>query len=97
TAVQARMTRERHMRSNQRAGTLTQTDPGRRRPRCDPSRRVIDLREIGACAHLYAASGEDLGFCHLPTPVVPGDLAANADGIFRVVAVVDELAPGAAI
>jgi hypothetical protein len=58
---------------------------------------VIDLRELGACAHLYDESGYDRGFCHLPTPVVPGDLAANADGIFRVVAVVDELAPGAAI
>ena len=79
------------------AGILVQTDPGTRRPRCDPTRRVIDLREIGACAHLYDASGDDLGFCHLPTPVVPGDLAANADGIFRVVAVVDELSPGAAI
>jgi hypothetical protein len=58
---------------------------------------VIDLREIGARAHLYDASGDDLGFCHLPRPVVPGDLAANLDGIFRVVAVVDELARGAAI
>jgi hypothetical protein len=60
-------------------------------------RRMVNLRQLGARAHLYDASGGDIGFCHLPLPVVIGDLAALENAIFRVVGVVDGVQPGDAI
>jgi hypothetical protein len=60
-------------------------------------RRVVELRDLGARAHLFDAAGDDLGFCHLPVPVARGDLALVAGATFRVLDVVDDLAPGAAI
>jgi hypothetical protein len=55
------------------------------------------LRELGARAHLFDRDGNDLGFCHLPRPVWVGDLAVLEDATFRVLSVVDDLDPAAAI
>jgi len=54
---------------------------------------VTELGDLGARAHLFDATGNDFGFCHLPQPVACGDLAALADAIFRVVGLIDDL-PG---
>jgi hypothetical protein len=58
--------------------------------------RVVNLRQLGARAHLYDGHGEDLGFCHLPLPVEAGDLAAIEGATFRVAFVIDGT-PGAPI
>ena len=60
-------------------------------------RRVVNLRELGARAHLFDDDGDDLGFCHLPQPVGFGDLAALDSATFRVVGVIDDFDPGDAI
>jgi hypothetical protein len=56
--------------------------------------RLVNLRELGARVHLYAASGDDLGFCHPPRPVGSGDLAAIGGATFRVVGAIDDLDHG---
>jgi hypothetical protein len=58
---------------------------------------VVNLRQLGARAHLFGEDGDDLGFCHLPLPVSPGDLAALDGETFRVVGLVDDFDPGDAI
>ena len=55
---------------------------------------MVNLRQLGARTHLYGEDGEDLGFCHLPTPVQAGDLAAVDGAIFRVVGTVDGIPLG---
>ena len=57
---------------------------------------VVNLRDLGARAHLYGEDFDDLGFCHLPQPVAIGDLAAPEGTIFRVVDVC-YLPPGGAV
>jgi hypothetical protein len=58
---------------------------------------VVNLRDLGARAYLFDAAGADIGICHLPLPVLRGDLALLAQATFRVVAIVDALPAGAAI
>jgi hypothetical protein len=57
-------------------------------------RRMVNLRQLGARAHLYGEDGTDLGYCHLPLPVEAGDLAAVDVAIFRIVGTVDGLPLG---
>jgi hypothetical protein len=59
--------------------------------------RLVNLRQLGARAHLYDEHGEDLGYCHLPMPVEAGDLAAVDGAIFRIVGTVDGIPLGHAI
>ncbi|MFL5929449.1 MAG: hypothetical protein ACJ77E_21150 [Gaiellaceae bacterium] len=56
---------------------------------------MVNLRDLGVRAYLFA--GADIGICHLPLPVLRGDLALLAQAAFRVVAIVDALPAGAAI
>jgi hypothetical protein len=45
-------------------------------------RRMVNLRQLGARAHLYGEDGTDLGYCHLPR------------AIFRIVGTVDGIPLG---
>ncbi len=40
--------------------------------------------ELGAVVRLYDSTGDDIGLLHMPTPVTPGDLAADRGAIFRL-------------
>jgi hypothetical protein len=45
----------------------------------------VDLRDLGARLHLFSASGEDLGFVHVPLPLEVGDVVTLGSGsLWRV-------------
>ena len=60
-------------------------------------RRMVNLRQLGARAHLFGEDGTDLGFCHLPFPVEAGDPAAVDGAIFRIVGTLHGIPLGHAI
>jgi hypothetical protein len=55
---------------------------------------MVNLRQLGARAHIYNEDGTDLGYCHLPLPVEAGDLAAVDGAVFRIVGTVDGIPLG---
>jgi hypothetical protein len=59
--------------------------------------RMVNLRQLGARAHLYGDDGTDLGYFHLPMPVEGGDLAAVDGAIFCIVGTVDGISLGGVI
>lgn len=56
--------------------------------------RQVNLRQLGARAHLFGEDGRDLGFCHLPMPVEAGDLAAVDGAVFRILGTLDGIPLG---
>ncbi len=58
---------------------------------------MVNLRQLGARTHLFGEDGRDFGFCHVPSPVEAGDLAAIDRAIFRTVGTLDGIPLGHAI
>ena len=50
---------------------------------------LVGCEELGPRLHLFDQVGDDVGFCHAPTPLELDDLLAHERSLYRVLAIIE--------